>query len=170
MSESSTIENQPGANPKGRPTKYSRSLNSMAYKLCLLGCTDEQLSDFFSVSVATINNWKKEFPTFYNAVRRGKLAADAEVAKALYKRAIGYKFTETTFERVDFKEVIEKATNAEIMQDIYKKKIVVKDLAPDVGACINWLKNRQRDLWSYKNETELTGKDGQPFTITLDLT
>ncbi len=38
-------------------SKYQEDYAEQAYKLCLLGATDNTLADFFEVSEQTINNW-----------------------------------------------------------------------------------------------------------------
>lgn len=140
--------------PAGRPTDYREEYNEQAYKLCLLGATDEELASFFGVSESTINNWKKDYPEFLESVTRGKTIADAEVANSFHKRAVGYQFDEVTFEKVDTRERIEEETEDTIKDEIYKKRIVTKHLPPDPGAALNWLKNRQPKKWRDKTEVE----------------
>lgn len=118
--------------PVGRPTKYEESYNEQAYKLCLLGCTDAELADFFEVNEDTINEWKVKHPEFSVSVKRGKTIADADVAVSFHKRAVGYTYEEETFEGGEL------------------TKTVVKEMAPDAGAALNWLKNRQKTKWTDK--------------------
>ena len=140
----------------GRPTKYHSDLNKVAYKFALLGVTEKELADFLEVSIDTITEWKNRHSSFSASLKRGKNNADAMVAKRLYQRAIGYSYTETTFEKIILKE--EKENAAEIvMQDAYKTKIVKKHMAPDTVAGIFWLKNRQRELWMDTQKVEVTG-------------
>lgn len=148
-----------GINHGGRPTKYKPSFNKKARDLALLGCTDKQLAEFFDVSVDTINEWKKTYSRFSESLQGGKINADANVAAALYKRAIGYKYSETTYEKVDFKKALDVIDDQEIISDVYKKKIVVKELAPDIGAITLWLKNRQKDLWRERELKDLSEED-----------
>jgi len=147
--------NEKNKHAGGRPRKYDPSLNDIAYKLCLLGCTDQQLADFFEVAIDTINYWKKQYPEFLNTLKAGKIKADAEVAATLFKRAKGYQYTEETFEKVDSKEVLDITGTDAITQPAYKKKIVTKHLPGDVGAIVMWLKNRQRMLWKDKQDIGL---------------
>jgi len=119
----------------------------------LLSSTDKDLADFFEVKESTLNLWKKEFPKFMESLKKGKLQADANVASRLYQRALGYKYDEVTFEKVDNKVNLEMMTTGEIKtNDSYKKKVVIKELAPDVIAGIFWLKNRQKDNWRDKHD------------------
>ena len=117
----------------GRPTKYKSEYAEQAYKLCLLGYTDRQIASFFEVSQDTIYEWKKKHRQFSESVRRGKDIADAEVAESLFKRATGFS-----------KEGIKQLFH-------YQGEVIEADTTeyypPETGAAINWLKNRQKELW-----------------------
>lgn len=113
----------------GRPTAYKAEYDEQVYKLCLLNATDAQIADFFDVTETTINNWKISHPTFFESLKRGKIIADADVAKALHSRAVGYDKTET------------KVTTDE-HDDILQKIVTVKHFPPDTAAAFIWLKNR----------------------------
>lgn len=142
---------------RGAPTKYKKEYNDQAYKLCLLGATDIELADFFDIVESTLNLWKQEYPEFSESVKRGKIIADAEVAKSFHKRAVGYQYDEVTYEKL-----VEKVDGVEeegdMKLEVFKKKIVTKELPPDAGAALNWLKNRQKDKWRDKTEVEQSGK------------
>ena len=147
------------AEGQGGPTKYKPEYVYKAYKLCLLGHTDEDLANFFEVDVATINRWKNDFPSFCESVREGKVVADANVAEGLYKRAIGFSYDEVTFEKIDSKVHLEVTSAGDITKDdAYKKKVVTKMVVPDPGAAMNWLSNRQKDQW--RNRQDIT-TDGE---------
>ena len=51
--------------------------------------------------------------------------------------------------------ILEVTPNEMIVTDAYKKKIVVKEIAPDVTAQIFWLKNRQRNKWRDQQNFEI---------------
>lgn len=143
----------------GQPTKYKPSYNKQAYKLCLLGATDDELADFFEVSPATIDNWKVKYPKFLGSVKKGKTIADADVAESLHKRAKGYRYKEVVFEKVDAKDVLVAMGDDLIMSEPYKKKITEKELPPDPGAAMNWLANRQGDKWKNKSHVDTSNKN-----------
>ena len=92
--------------PAGRPTDYREEYNEQVTKLCKLGATDKELADFFEVAESTINLWKEVHPQFSESIKEGKIQADANVAQALYHRAIGYKHEDVDIRVVD-KEIIE---------------------------------------------------------------
>jgi hypothetical protein len=133
-------------NRTGRPTKYRRRFAAEARKLAFLGATDMDLADFFDVNEVTINAWKNNFPEFLKAIQGAKAAADAQVVKSLYKRALGY-------------------THEEDWVGQYRGEIITakteKHYPPDTTACQFWLKNRQPKAW--RDRTEVTGPDGQPL-------
>jgi hypothetical protein len=129
-----------------RPSKYKTEYNEQAYKLCLLGATDKELADFFDIDVATINRWKIDYPEFCESLKNGKMQADAVVASKLFHRAIGY----------EHKELITATFQGEITDTME----VTKHYPPDTTAAIFWLKNRQRDKWRDKTETEHSGDIG----------
>lgn len=121
-------------------TKYKNEYAEQSYKLCLLGATDKDLADFFEVCVATINNWKHDFPDFLESIKRGKKVADANVAESLYNRACGYSHAE---EKVFCND------GAIISHE------VVKHYPPETAAGIFWLKNRDPQKWRDKQEVDL---------------
>lgn len=82
----------------GRPTKYDGGYHpKLAYKLCLLGHTNNEIAEFFDVNIDTIYEWQKIHEEFSDALTRGKVVADAKVAQAVYKAAIGFRHKETKF-------------------------------------------------------------------------
>ena len=127
----------------GRNSAYRPEFNEQARKLCLLGYTDDELADFFSVCVRTINNWKSQHPAFLHSITEGKVVADANVADSLYRRATG--------EEV----IVEKAIKKE---DGTYEAMRLKQFVPgDVTAQRLWLLNRRKGNWRDKQEVELAG-------------
>ena len=135
--------------PAGRPSEYDPDKTpKQAKKACLMGATDKDLADFFSVSETTINNWKIQHPEFLESIKEGKDVADAKVAKSLYERALGYE-------------------HPEVHVSNYQGKITLTDLTkrypPETTAGIFWLKNRQPDKW--RDRREVTGAGGKPIEM-----
>lgn len=52
------------------------------------GLTDVQIADNIGINISTIYDWKKKYPEFNNALKRGKEVVDYEVENALLKRAL----------------------------------------------------------------------------------
>lgn len=127
----------------GRPTKYKEEYNDQAYKLCLLGHTDAELGEFFEVDERTINNWKIDYPEFFQSIKKGKEIADGNVVQSLYHRAIGYQAPDLDI----------KMYEGEIIETPY-----IKHYPPDATSAIFWLKNRQPKKWRDKQVNELEGQ------------
>lgn len=127
----------------GRKSLYRPDYAEQARKLCLLGATDPELADFFGVCVATLYNWRDEHPAFLEAIRAGKVKADAEVADSLYKRATG-EFVQA--------EKIVRTNTGEFEAVRYRQYI-----PGDPQAAYRWLLNRRRQDWSDKQVHEHTG-------------
>nr|DAK49218.1 MAG TPA: terminase small subunit [Caudoviricetes sp.] len=103
------------------------------------GLIDEQIATNIGISYSTFKEWKKKFPDFSAALKKGKDVVDREVENALYKSAIGFTYEEET------------VTNA---GDVV---LVKKYSKPNTTAQIFWLKNRKRNQWTDKSEVEVAG-------------
>ena len=125
---------------RGRKSEYRIEFSDQALKLCLLGATDKELAEFFSVSEQTLNKWKKDYPEFFESLKKGKNIADANVASRLYNRAIGYDCKATKF-----------ATSEGRITD---SKEYIEHYPPDTTAAIFWLKNRQPEKWRDRKEID----------------
>src|SRR5262245_1570478 len=113
-----------GGNQGGQPTRFRPEFVREARNYALLGAIDDQLAEFFGVAGTTIHNWKHAHPEFKAALRAGKTVADAKVAQALYRRAIGYRH---------------KAEKIFILKDgTIVRAAYTEHYPPDVVACIFW--------------------------------
>jgi transcriptional regulator with XRE-family HTH domain len=104
------------------------------------GLTDEQIAKNMHISAATLYNWKRDHLEILEALKKSKEIADTEVENALFKRALGYNFTEVKTE-----------TDIEGNERVTK---TIKHMAPDTTAQIFWLKNRKSSKWRANPEVE----------------
>ncbi len=120
-----------------QPKLYNPAYCELARDYCLVGATNEVLADFFGVSRRTIQNWIATHPDFADAVRKGRVAADAKVVRAPFERATGFsgKVTRTTLYRGE-KHTITTTVS----------------YPPDTQACVFWLRNRQSEYWQARAE------------------
>jgi hypothetical protein len=116
----------------GQPTLYKPEYCGLAHNYCLLGATNEELAAFFEVTRRTVDNWIARHPDFAEAVRTGRVAADARVARCLYDRAVGWQHT--------VERTVMHCGKARTLTDIVR-------YPPDVQACIFWLRNRRPEMW-----------------------
>jgi hypothetical protein len=135
---------------RGRPSLYREEFAEQARKLCLLGATDQELADFFGIDVRTIYDWKRTKPEFSQAIARGKILADAEVAEKLFQRACGYSHSAVKLYRQDDGSVLRVPFTVEH--------------PPDTQAASLWLRNRQPHRWRDRHQVDVA----DPGTALLD--
>lgn len=116
------------------------------------GLTDEQIAENMGICRDTLIEWKKKYSDISDTLKRGKEVVDRQVENALLKRALGYKYTETTKERIDGSLVVTKE--------------VEKEVVPDTTAQIFWLKNRKPDVWRDKQNLQVEGSLNTASSLT----
>lgn len=127
---------------KGRPTSYRDEYADQVRKLHLLGVTEQEMADFFGVSIQTLYNWRAQHPDFVEAERGARVFADAEVAASAHKRATGYSYeTEKVVGKGDDKKVVK----------------VTVHVPADATAAQWWLRNRRRSNWADTKQVEVGG-------------
>jgi hypothetical protein len=111
------------------------------FRLAAAGMTLAQLAIVFNVSTTTVAAWKRD-PRYAKYLQEGKDVADEAVVRSLWERANGYSWDDTAVTSY---------------QGNVEKTPIVKHMAPDVLACIFWLKNRRPNEWKDRKEvsTEL---------------
>lgn len=131
----------------GRPRiDWSQRLEH-AFNYALLGATNEQIFRFLGLSESRAQRSKKAYPELASAIRRGRIMADAEIADSIFRKATGYRQTETTT-----REIRNPSGDLLSVETI----TITRDLPPDTDACIFWLSNRQPDKWRNRMELEYT--------------
>jgi len=130
-----------GKSKVGRPSKYLPRYDKEVYRLCLLGATNDQIADFFEVNVDSIHQWKKDHPSFSDAIKAGKTQADALVGTKLFERATGYSHKA---------EKVFLDRNGKIVTHEY-----IEHYPPDPTSMIFWLKNRNPEMWKDKQEVDV---------------
>ncbi|TKS55040.1 hypothetical protein E4582_09885 [Luteimonas yindakuii] len=118
----------------GRPTKFQPAYAEQARKLAMLGLSDAKIAEFFAVAESTLHLWKTRHGEFSECLAAGKVQADADVAAALYRTALGgAKVTELREEPDSEGNII--------------RKRVIRELAPHFGAQKYLLACRHPDKW-----------------------
>lgn len=110
------------------------------------GLSDEQIAAKIGIGTTTYYEWQKAYPEFREAIKKGKAPVDIQVENALLKRALGYTATETVEEIYQEGE----GKNRRIVSSHVRK--ITKEIPPDVGAIVFWLKNRRPGKWRDKIE------------------
>lgn len=130
----------------GRPTSFRDEYLEQTLKLCALGATDEEVADFFDVSIRTLNRWKVTRAGFAEALRRGKDPADDRIEASLYHRAQDREVEEE--QAIKLKKIAYGPDGKKILEEERVEIVKVKKLLPaDTTAMIFWLKNRRSQEW-----------------------
>ena len=119
-----------GSEPEPEKITYDPSYAGRVRDMCYLGASPQEIAMLFGVSTSTLKRWRDENPEFDQAWEIGGASADAKVAAAFYKRAVGYSY-------VSSRRIDEDGTVHEN----------VTEVKPDVNACTKWLAVRQPEKW-----------------------
>ncbi|MFW5901250.1 MAG: helix-turn-helix domain-containing protein [bacterium] len=137
-----------------RQTKYER--DGWNEKLEVIegwardGLIDKQIAGKMGISHDTLYRYKKRYPEFSEALKRGKQVVDRQVENALLKRALGYEYEE---EKREIAEIDPESGETRLITTEIKKKQV----KPDTTAQIFWLKNRKPDVWRDTKDIKHSG-------------
>lgn len=122
----------------GRVTIYKPEFDVRAEDMALLGLTNEEIGERLGATAQSITRWEREVTSFREALYRGREGADTNVARALYKAAIGFEHPEDDIRTVSM------GGNA-------GSEIVItpttKRYPPNYSAGSLWLSLRQRRRW-----------------------
>lgn len=111
------------------------------------GLTEEQIAANMGISRSTLSEWKKKHSDISDTLKRGKEVVDRQVENALLKRALGYRYKETTKELVTDKDTG--------YSELVITKVVEKEVIPDTTAQIFWLKNRKPSIWRDRAQVDI---------------
>lgn len=113
------------------------------------GLTNEEIARSMGIHRSTLREWVKAHPAISDALKRGRLMACEAIENALFRRATGMELTET-MEEFDGVIVDGKPVNGSI-----KKRTTTRQVPPDTGAIIFYLKNRMPDRYSDRRTMEV---------------
>ena len=147
----------------GRPREFKEEYIRQALLAYQEGFTDVKFCKLIDIARDTLNRWRREYPEFGKAVQEGKDEFDTNRVEAcLKKRALGFRYTETTREPLILGKGNERTLADEKLSIVRQvKKLVI----PDTIAQIFWLKNRKRDRWKDIKAVEASGPDGKPIAF-----
>lgn len=120
----------------------------------LLGATEYELAEFFGVSRDAWLSWAFHSQAIRDAVEQGGIMADARVAHALYKRAVGYEYKRQRL-------VIGKKDGHATVHDL------IEHVPGDVMAQKIWLVNRSKK-WTDKQQHEHGGSVEVDHELTVN--
>lgn len=159
-SEKTALKKKPG-----RPSKYDTEVKPRLLEIeawARNGDIDETIAHKLGIAYpSTFCDYKNKYQEFSEALKKGKEVVDIEVENSLLKRAMGYKYTETT------KEVVKNPDTGEYKLTVTKE--VTKEVIPDTTAQIFWLKNRKPKEWRDKQDIGIENS-GEAFEVNIKVT
>ena len=107
--------------------------------------TEKEIAKNLGMAYSTFRKHKKEMSALKDAIKEGLEEKQLEVEKALFKKCIGFKYTEEVVQKVK-KERIE--DNTVLVDEVLEVKEVKKYSPPDLNAQKYYLNNRDKTHWS----------------------
>ncbi|CAJ0600766.1 unnamed protein product [Cylicocyclus nassatus] len=125
------------------------------------GATIERFCKAMDIRKDTFYRWMSNSSDFSDAIKTAKDEFKRNIAKtaeeSLFKLCEGYDYTETRTEYVTDKNG----------KPVIKNQVMTKKhVHPNTAAIIFALTNVDPERWKQRNQTELTGKDGEPIAVT----
>ena len=132
-------------NKGGRPTKYKKEYDRIAYAACSDGgATDVSLSKIFGIRAQTLSIWKRELTSFREAIQKGRDEYDVATAENCLKKRI---------EGFDYEEVVKEMNPATGKMEVVRS--TSKKVIPDAHSLKFFLRNRERVRWADTNKVEV---------------
>ena len=139
--------------PAGRPSKFVAEYHiPWVRSLARRGLTVGEIARDVGVSRSTLNKWVAENAELSDALNEGRQSADSKVEESLYRKALGFTYTEK-------KTIV--ANGKDGQQQTARIEIVEREVPPDTTACIFWLKNRMSGQWREQNNIVLNTSDDE---------
>lgn len=110
-----------------------------------------EICERIGISSKTFANWRATYPEINEAINTGKEIVDYKVENALLKAALGYTTKEI---KVTVGKQVKNGQSFEIM-----KETTIKEIAPNVTACMAWLNNRLPDKWKRNRDNIITDEE-----------
>jgi len=98
-------------------------------RMAASGLTNTEMAVILGITQASFENILNSNPDIAEKIEIAKAEGDHKVVQSLYRRAVGYQTREVT------------------QKEGQPVKIVIKEVHPEVAACIFWLKNRDPHNW-----------------------
>jgi transposase-like protein len=162
----------------GRATLYNPEYHpDMVGQLAREGFTNKEIAARFGVSTSTICHWCDRYPDFHAQYVSGKDKSNAAVEAALFKRCIGFDYTEIKEVSVpvrkkrkpgpknpsdtpdDEQQYVNDPVTGEPSRVVVERTVTTKHQAGDITAIIFWLANRMPGRWKRKDPDDAGGQD-----------
>ena len=125
------------------PKRYKKTFAVIMKALLAAGVPRREAEELLELAPDEVARWSAQHGEFRAALAEAP-AAD-RVEAALLKRALGFRQEEASSE-----ELVDRKSG-EILE-VLKRKVITKEVPPDVRAVLFWLKNRCPERWNERAE------------------
>lgn len=124
------------------------------------GYTRNEIADMMGIKPSLLSRWAVQYKEIAEALRKGRELIDYKVENALLKSALG-------FTTKDIEVTLGKQKIGGKSYEITKKTII-REVAPNVTACLAWLNNRRPDKWRRNRDKEvIIDEEDSNLTVTI---
>lgn len=158
-SKSTTTDTKKKTTTAGRKSKYQSHVVPNLHRIPKWrrdGLTEEQIAKRLGIAMSTFSEYKLKYPELMEALKKGREELIEELEDSLYKKALGYDYTET-------KEEYEGNV-------LVKKVKMVKHVSPDTAALVFALKNLAPNKWKNEERVEIVSPEAVKETTVLEAT
>lgn len=136
-----------GRKPEGKETKQYLELVKPNLELIKGwvrdGAPEYEVAEKLGIGKVTLYAYKRDIPELAEALKVTREVADRTVEAAMFKSATGYTYDEVHRER----RIVGEDAHGKPVTEMVVVKTIRKDVAPNIGAGIWWLANRQKGKW-----------------------
>ena len=124
------------------------------------GCTNAEVAANMGVNVSTLRRWMKSHGAICAAIKKGRCLARESIENALFAKATGKSTVTTTVE--EFKgELLDGKPHSGAIT----RRTETRQLPPDTGAIIFYLKNRCPDRYSDRRTVQVETDPERPLVV-----
>ena len=134
---------------RGRKSKYNKDFPLFAQGFAREGLNDKEIALKLGITVSTYYEYKKDYPDFSEAIKKGKAPVDIKVENAMLRRCLGFKVEEVSVEY----DPAQKEEENPIVTKVIKK---TKEIIPHFGSGAFWLTNRKPETWKNRHKIDAT--------------
>lgn len=139
-----TAEMLEAMNEKRESRYLPNASPDVIFRLCLLGSTDQEIMAVLRLSHETWEDWRHRYVDVRDAINRGRIMADTDVAYGMYRAATGYEH-----------KAVKIFMPAGAPAPVYAP--YMEHIPPNVVAGSLWLRNRHPDRWKERREVNIEG-------------
>ncbi|MPN07006.1 hypothetical protein SDC9_154265 [bioreactor metagenome] len=123
--------------------RYRSEMAAIAGTLNRSGVDMHEIADILGVEPEMMERWRRRHAELDEALKA--VPAAGRVEAALLKRALGFRQEEASSE-----ELVDKKSGE--LLEVLKRRVITKEVPPDVRALLFWLKNRCPERWTERPE------------------